>query len=286
MTRFQSDSWAKPEDTKPKEPLKYILENLSVNGSSIHYISQDFGAEIEVEEMTLESPVIAWDDPELSLAYSLSLGSGGEVAGSFHLNQQTLDYTQFVEIEILSINLILPYLMPYLNVKKIDGVGFLSMTTSGNINDQYGMAMKGLYLREERFDSTDSFSQLIIRNFNGYTTSGQPPDSAFILSSKANPVILLINYIEKMQEVVVMDNYKVNHLKVLNSALDFVDHTLLEQTTLKISQLSLDISDINSDSSGKLASGSFSTRIQKDGWIIAEFSFCHSNRLILMPLTN
>ena len=319
MTRFSIDTSTQVVDTLAQEEIMYMVEDLLISGGNIRYINEDFGIDIQVVDMTLGLPSVTWDDPELGLDYTLSLASGGDVKGSFQLNQETFDYTQQVQVDSLNISFILPYLKPYLKIKQLDGVGSITMTTGGNINDPYGMAMQGkvdiqnfdllgsaeqkevafdrfsiafdsmnttqgfaklgeilldgLYLKEERFDSTDSFSQLIIRNFDGYTPDGIPPDSAFIIASQSNPVILLLNYIEEMQKVVVIDKYAVKQIQVSNGKMDFVDHTLLEPSSTNIDQLTLDIKNISSDKNSDRATGTFSTRIEGDGWIKAQFSF-------------
>jgi len=301
-----------------KKPVKYGVEDLSISGGNIHYINHDFGADIQVVEMTLNIPVIAWNEPELGLSYSLSLASGGDVAGSFHLNQQTLDYSQQIEIDSLNISFILPYLKPYLKVKRMDGTNFLSMTTNGNINDPYMTAMRGqvnirhfdlmgskeqkelafhhfsiafdsmntargfakigdvlldgLYLKEELFDSTDSFSQLIIRNFDGETPDGQAPDSAFIIASKSNPIILLVDYIKEMKKVVIIDSFSAKKVHITNGTMDFIDYTLLKPANIHIEQLALTICDINSSNCN--ATGTFHTKVETTGQIDVEFSFC------------
>ncbi|MBC8315071.1 MAG: DUF748 domain-containing protein [Bacteroidales bacterium] len=319
MIRFPADTSAKPVDTTTPIEIRYVVEDFSISGGNIHYINHDFGADIQIVEVALDIPAVAWDDPELDLSYSLSLASGGDVKGCFQLNQQSFDYKQQVQVDSLNISFILPYLKPYLKIKKMDGTGFITMTTGGNINDPYSTAMQGqvniqgfdlvgsaeqkwlafnqfsiafdsmntnqgfakigdilldgLYLKEERFDSIDSFSQLIIRNFDGYTPDGEPPDSAFIIASQSNPVILLMDYIEKMQEVVVIDSYSVKQIQLSNGKMDFVDHTLLELSSTNIDQLALDIKNISSDKNCERAKGNFSTRVERDGLIKAEFSF-------------
>ncbi|MBC8435965.1 MAG: DUF748 domain-containing protein, partial [Bacteroidetes bacterium] len=133
MIRFPADTSAKSDDTISPEEIKYVIEELSISGGNIHYINHDFGADIQIVMMTLDIPALAWNEPELGLSYSLSLASGGDVKGSFNLNQQTFDYTQQVQVDSLNISFILPYLKPYLKIKKLDGTGFLTMTTGGNI---------------------------------------------------------------------------------------------------------------------------------------------------------
>ena len=319
MIRFPADTSPKPVDTTTLEEIRYIVEDLSISGGNIHYINHDFEADIQIVGMNLDIPAVAWNDPEFELDYSLSLASGGDVKGSFILNQQTFDYKQQVQVDSLNISFILPYFKPYLKIKKLDGTSFVTITIGGNINDPYSTAMQGqvdiqefdlmgsaqqkglafnqfsiafdsmntsqgfakigdilldgLYLKEERFDSTDSFSRLIIRNFDGYTPDGEPPDSAFIIASQSNPVILLMDYIDKMQEVVVIDSYSVNQVQISNGKMDFVDHTLLEPSSTNIDQLTLNIKNISSDKNSDRATGTFSTRIEGDGWIRAQFSF-------------
>lgn len=318
IIRFSVNSNAHPIDTLPGKPLKYILEDLSVSGGYIHYTSRDFEADINVEKMTFEIPAVSWDDPELDLSYSLSLASGGDVAGSFHLNQQSLDYTQQVQVDSLKIAFILPYLQPYLKVKQLDATCLLAMITAGNINDPYRTAMQGkvdirqfnlmgwkeqkelafdhfsiafdsvntikgfakigdvlldgLYLKEDRYDSTTLFKKLIIRNFNGETPDGRPPDSTFIKASKSNPIILLVDYIKEMQKEVVIDSFSAKHVHITNGRMDFIDYTLLKPENIYIEQLTLLISDINSSNCN--AKGTFHTKVQTTGQIDAEFSFC------------
>ena len=317
-SRFPVDTTASLTDTLKPKAVNYVVEDVTISGGSIHYVNHDFGADIRVEELALEVPAVSWDNPDLDLMYSLSLASGGDVAGNFHLNQESLDYSLQVEVDSLNIGFILPYLTPYLKVKQMDGTCLLSMATRGNIHDPYRSAMRGkvdiqhfglmgseekkeiafdhlavsfdsintwkgfvnlgdiklagLYLREERYDSADSFSRLITRNFDGYTPDGRAPDSAFIIASRSNPVILLMDYIKEMQKVVVIDSFSVNELHVTNGTMDFIDHTLLKPADLHVEKLALMIRDINSSNCN--ATGTFHTTVETTGQIDIEFTFC------------
>ncbi|MBE0646621.1 MAG: DUF748 domain-containing protein [Bacteroidales bacterium] len=318
MKRFSSDSFSKAADTTVKKNVKYRIDHFSLSGGKFQYMNNDFGANIEVVDMTLEVPALKWDDPELKLNYSLSLASGGDVEGTFHLNQETLGYTEQLTADSLQISFILPYLKPYLKIKQLDGTCSLTMTIDGNMNDPYRSVMRGevdlrdfdlmgskeqkelafdhfsigldsintfqgfanigdvlldgLLVREERYDSIDSFSQLIIRNLDGYTPDGKAPDSAFVIASKSNPVILLVDFIKKMQEVVVIDSFTVNELSVKNGVFHYSDYTLLEPENLTIEDLTLTITDINSSNCN--TKGTFRANVESTGYIHANFTFC------------
>ncbi|MBU2652185.1 MAG: DUF748 domain-containing protein, partial [Bacteroidetes bacterium] len=305
ILRFPADTTGHKKDTSSGKPIKYKLENLSISGGNIHYISRDFYSDINVKEIALKIPLIGWNDSIMDLNYSLTLASGGEIAGSFHVNQQTLGYTTQVKVDTLHTSIILPYLQPYLMIKKLEGTCSLTMTIDGNMNDPYRSVMQGkvdlrnldimgskgqkelafnhfsiafdsmntiqgfanignvlldgLFIREDRYINSTSFSQLIIRNFDGYTPAGIAPDSAFIISSKSNPVILLIDFIKKMQEVVVIDSFSVEEVSVKNGVFQFADYTLLKPEHLTVEDITLTIDGINSLNCK--AKGTFHTKV-------------------------
>jgi hypothetical protein len=128
------------------------------------------------------------------------------------------------------------------------------------------------YIMEQRFDSTDSFQKLIQRHFNGYTTDGEPPDREFSRASKANPIILLADLINKIQKVVVIDSFDIQRVMISHGGFDFVDHTLLKPANLHISDLRLQVDSLNSGNCN--ASGTFHTKIETTGEINIEFSLC------------
>lgn len=318
IARFPADSTSKKTDTISREPVPYRIDDVMITGGIVHYVNHDFASDIKVQDLSLEVPEVAWDQPNLGLDYSFFLTSGGEVAGNFNLNQQTLEYIQKVKAESLNLSFILPYLTPYLNIKQMEGTGFIAMETGGNFKDPYHTSMQGnidirqfdvmgskeqkeigfeqlsivfdsvntykgfvtignirldrLYVREDRYDSTNSFSSLIKRKFDGYTPDGQAPDSAFIISSESNPVVLLADYIHKMQEVVVIDSFAVNQVDITNGKMDFTDYTLLKPATIHIDQLNLSVHDINS--ANCKAFGRFHTNVDQTGQIDVQFSFC------------
>ncbi len=151
-------------------------------------------------------------------------------------------------------------------------IAFDSMNTIQGFAIIGDVLLDGLFVREERYDSSDSFSQLIIRNFDGYTPDGKAPDSAFIIASRSNPLILLIDFIQKMQEVVVIDSFSVNKVSIKNGVFHYTDYTLLEPENLTIEDLTLTVRDINSSNCN--AKGTFRTKVESKGYIHANFTFC------------
>ncbi|MFC2101475.1 DUF748 domain-containing protein [Bacteroidota bacterium] len=318
LARFPADTSSKPAKDSSQQPVKYMIEDFSITGGNIRYFNSDFAADIEVVDMTLDIAEAKWDNPELGLTYSLSLASGGDVAGNFLLNQNTLEYSQKLTVDSLMISFILPYLKPYLKVSQLDGSCSLDLTIAGTTKDPYRSIMTGhadlrnfdlmgskkqkelsfghlsvaldsintfqgfvnigevvldsFYVREERYDSVESFSQLIIRDFNGYTPDGKAPDSAFVIASKSNPIILLVNFIKKVQAEVFIDSFSVDEVSVKNGVFQYTDHTLLAPENVTIDGLTLTVQDISSANCN--AKGTFRTNVEHSGYIHAQFTFC------------
>lgn len=161
------------------EPVKYIIENLDVRSGLVSYANPDFYLRDTIKNLNLRVNRIAYNDPELAMAFYFDLASGGNFRGNCSVN--TSDQSMILNDTISDFNLsgYKHYLEPYFRLGSLKGFFNTQNRLSGNtstfdlkftgvlsvndleLSDTAGEMVAGLQEFSVRFD-TISFSDDIL----------------------------------------------------------------------------------------------------------------------------
>jgi uncharacterized protein involved in outer membrane biogenesis len=85
-----SDSVAPEIDTIPGKPLKYIINNISINGGFVKYTDQLLNNSISMNRVDLNIPGFTWNSDSTRLGVDFRFTDGGHLYSNLALNKQLL----------------------------------------------------------------------------------------------------------------------------------------------------------------------------------------------------
>jgi len=142
LKKFSPDP-KKPKDPADTVPAKYFLEDLKISGGKVVYDNQDYKLNAQLMKLGIVLPRFAWNNPDLELHYDFILRSGGLFDGNLHLNLNTLEFVHDFTIDGFNLDVLYPYLTPYLKIRAFKGQLSLNLVTKGNFNDPQAIAVRG-----------------------------------------------------------------------------------------------------------------------------------------------
>jgi hypothetical protein len=137
-----------PDPKAPKNPAdtiltKYFLEDVKIKGGKVSYNYQDYQLNTQFMKLGIVVPKFSWNDPSVVVHYDFIIRSGGMFNGDLQLNLNTLEFTHSFTIDGFNLDILYPYLKPYLKIKSFKGQLSMTLLTKGNFNDPQAIAMKG-----------------------------------------------------------------------------------------------------------------------------------------------
>ncbi len=152
--RFTAGDPDSAQSETDDEPVKFWLRNMSIGEGVISYRNLDVNSDIRLENIIVQSPLFAWDDPQQHYDFRLELNHGGKAAGTFDMNLESLGYKTSYTLDSLNLDILLPYVKDYMQVGSFKGLLTSHQTISGNFNKPEAIATKG-ELRLNDFALTD-----------------------------------------------------------------------------------------------------------------------------------
>ncbi len=135
-------------------PIQYWLRQMSIIDGVISYRNLDVNSDIRLENINVQCPLFAWDDPEQHYDFRLTLNHGGKAVGKFDMNIESLAYKTDYALDSLNLDILLPYVKDYMRVSSFKGLLTSHQTISGNFNVPEAVVTKG-ELRLNDFALTD-----------------------------------------------------------------------------------------------------------------------------------
>ena len=142
LKKFEPDP-KKPKDPVDTIPTKYYLEDIRINGGKITFNNEDYRLNVQLLKLGILLPRFSWNDPNLEVQYDFLLRTGGLFKGDLCLNINSLEFTHSIRVDGFNLDVLYPYLTPYLKIKGFAGQLNLDISTKGNFNDPQAIAMKG-----------------------------------------------------------------------------------------------------------------------------------------------
>lgn len=124
-----------------KEPVKWIVEAIEIENSTIAYHDLKIGEDVAAENIYLQLPNgIAWDTLGVAGAIDFELNTGGSIASNFDFANDYSAFKADLKLDSVSNKFLLPYVQDFLLVSDMEGeigidiqlVG--SLTEAGNID--------------------------------------------------------------------------------------------------------------------------------------------------------
>ncbi len=297
------------ESTNDADPVKYFLRDLKLVDSEIVYSLKDYDFTTGVRHLNISSPEIAWNSSRLNFNYAFELLSGGALSGRYSMDLNKLDYTLTWNMKDLRLGFLLPFLEPYIQLKKFDGGLYSSMLLAGNLNhpdavrlsgdvdlknfqmlDKDGVRIlenslfhigvdtidvaknfhkynevkvDGLYLLFEMYKDGDNWTRLMPSDTSAAMASGQ--------EEEMNPFAIMADMLRWLAKDYLSSTYLADKIEMTNSAVEYRDFSLNDKFVFLMEEMKLSTGKLNSTE--ERFKVSFSSRLNKSGLAIADFSF-------------
>jgi hypothetical protein len=167
LKRFMSEDTTQKKPKTEPEPVKYIIEAISVTGGNITYRHKLLHHEIIIQNFGFDCPMLAWDEPNIKSKVAFSFKSGGRIQSTLDLNSKSMAYMLSATIDKLNLHLFYPYMKDYLKTSYIGGLLCSDLVIRGDFDTPQAVALKGdISLADFRFDDIKKQTVASWKSFN------------------------------------------------------------------------------------------------------------------------
>lgn len=284
LKRFVYNDAAVKKDTAAA-PVKYRVRNIRIEQAKMLYTNTKPLTRIELKQVDIQVPQVAWNDPLYRAHASFVLGSGGGGQADLLLNADTYDYVLRTKADQVNIAFMYPYLKDYLKINSLAGWIGGDIRLKGNLNQPTAIAASG-EINAGRFaliDNTNelltaieatrvkidtlntaknmfNFSEILIsrpfvrvsmynKGFNYERIMTTPLAVSGDTSSKvySNVFLMMSSYIQDIVRQYDVNNYKINSLRITGGQCIFTDFTHGDKFRYVLDSLNMSSDRLNSN---------------------------------------
>jgi len=139
----EADTTSK-KDTIPEEPLKYIINNISVTNGYIKYTDISLDHTIALDSLDLTIPGFTWNSDSTNFGVDFQFVDGGGLHSNLSLNQADSTYSVILGLDSLNLNIIEPYIKNSLNISSLKGYLTSDLLIKGSISSILNLFVHGV----------------------------------------------------------------------------------------------------------------------------------------------
>ncbi|PKQ62285.1 hypothetical protein BZG02_13305 [Labilibaculum filiforme] len=118
-----------------KQTVKFEIRDIKIKDGSVNYLDQENNNKIDLKDINIELPVIAWNNEKSEMGVNFSIGKNGEVSIDADVDHFLERYTIKLGAKSLDISPFMPYLKDYMLVSNLEGYLDTKLTVNGSMND-------------------------------------------------------------------------------------------------------------------------------------------------------
>jgi hypothetical protein len=138
------DTTVSVKDTIPEKPLKYIINNISINGGFIKYTDQVLKHSISMNRVDLEIPGFTWNSDSTRLGVDFRFIDGGRLYSNLALNQADSTYSINLKLDSLNLNIIEPYVESSMYISDLRGYLSNDILIKGDMRSIMNLTVQGV----------------------------------------------------------------------------------------------------------------------------------------------
>ena len=159
LTRFLAPS---VDDTLPSmDTVKYFVNNISLRNARIRYKTAQPDVTLLLHQTQTFIPEFAYNNPWIKIDASSLINQKGSAHLKMEYNLNTMAYQMEIETDSISTIPLFPYVSPFVNSSRADGLISGRMTVSGNFNTPTKLSLSG-DLHFSDFVMTDSNNEKVV----------------------------------------------------------------------------------------------------------------------------
>ena len=141
---MESDSTAAPADTVPSKPIKYIINNISINGGFVSYTDEILNHTISMNRVDLNIPGFTWNSDSTRLGVDFRFTDGGRLFSNLELNQADSTYSVSLKLDSLNLNIIEPYVENSMYISELSGYLSNDILITGDMRSIMNLYVTGI----------------------------------------------------------------------------------------------------------------------------------------------
>ncbi len=127
----------------PASEIKFLVENIKLQNSRLHFYDADVNNSIELENMSLTLPQIAWNNQESNAGIDFVFGESGMVHIGADAHMQDDTYTIDLKTKNIDIAFVRNYLLPYMHINDINGLIDMDISIKGSMRQYENIVING-----------------------------------------------------------------------------------------------------------------------------------------------
>jgi len=134
----------KKKDSTVNEALKFTIRNIQLLNGKVKYVDVQKKNDVELKNLNLNLPLIAWNNEKSDVGVDFSLGEKGHVNIQATVDNINKKYRINLNTDNIDILPITYYLKDYLDVRSVDGLLSSKLRIEGDMNDVINISLSGI----------------------------------------------------------------------------------------------------------------------------------------------
>ncbi len=158
----------KAKDTTAQEPLRFLIRNIQLVNGEVKYVDVPKKNVVEMKNLSLNLPLIAWNNKESDMGVDFRMGEKGHVIVQAKVDNLNNKYHINLTTKDIQIQPITNYLTDYFEVKSMNGLLSSDLKIVGDMKDVMNVQLSG----------KASVSDFIVEDFDSEKLISAPKVSA------------------------------------------------------------------------------------------------------------
>jgi hypothetical protein len=130
--------------TIPEEPLKYIINNISITNGYVKYTDISLDHTIALDSLDLTIPGFTWNSDSTNFGVDFRFVDGGGLYSNLSLNQSDSTYSIILGLDSINLGIVEPYIKNSLNISSIEGYLSSDLLIKGSISSILQLFVHGV----------------------------------------------------------------------------------------------------------------------------------------------
>ncbi len=285
------DSTHVKKDSTKNETLKFSIRNIQLISGQLKYTDVQKNNELDMKDLNLNLPLIAWDNKKSDIGVNFTLGEKGHVNVQATVDNIEKKYKIELATQDIDIKPVKNYLTDYFNIESLSGALTSNLEIVGDINEVINISLAGKgYITD--FFAIDKRSEKIISapkvtaNINGINLKSFHFDFGKIEVNQPHLLVIrdkkhinVMQFFEpyfrndsianamagtaSKQEINTPVTYKIDTIQVNNGLVSITDNTLNRPFKYDLNNLNLTMNGLT-ESAGQIPV-IFNTKLNNKG---------------------
>lgn len=259
-------------ENEEEKSVKFSIYNIELKNGYIAYLDKEKNNLLDLNEINLALPVIAWDNQKSEMGVNFSLGNEGNVSIQADVNHELERYQVDLGINSVNIHPFTAYAKEFLHISDLKGKFTTSLKIDGSLNDFLDVLIKGK-AEVQQFAMNDSQRNKFLAaksttvNLDSINLGSShfgigkveltDPEIYTILSKKSTNIervlepVLKVDSVKTQTDTVIEDEinlfYSVDSVLIEGGLVKFADKTLNRDFVYDIADINLNVGEIASN---------------------------------------